>query len=95
MTKRFLRLGCGLRHLGFGSCQGQHAFILFQMLIRAQRSIQRPIQWVQVAMSPGIKRSGREADHSLPSIVEVKNERSYTATPSVCLHGMEKESYFI
>jgi hypothetical protein len=33
---------------------------------------QLPIQWVPGALSLGIKRSGREADHSSPSSAEVK-----------------------
>jgi hypothetical protein len=33
---------------------------------------QPPIQWVPGALSLGIKRLGREADHSLPSSAEVK-----------------------
>jgi len=36
-----------------------------------------PIQWV-----PGVKRSDREADHSLPSRAEVKNTRLYISIPS-------------
>jgi hypothetical protein len=31
--------------------------------------------------SPGLKRPGREDDHSLPSSAEVKNAWSYTFTP--------------
>jgi len=30
---------------------------------------------------PGVKQPGREANHSQPCIVEVKNEWSYTYTP--------------
>jgi hypothetical protein len=37
---------------------------------------------------PGVKRPGREADHSPPSSVEVKNAWSYTSTPSIRLHGV-------
>jgi hypothetical protein len=33
---------------------------------------QPPIQWVRGALSLGVKRPGREADHSPPSSVEVK-----------------------
>jgi hypothetical protein len=33
-----------------------------------------------------VKRPGREADHSHPSIAEVRNTRSYTSTPPVRLH---------
>jgi hypothetical protein len=40
---------------------------------------QPPIQWVPGALSPGIKRPDREADHSDPSSAEVKNAWSYGA----------------
>jgi hypothetical protein len=33
---------------------------------------QPPIQWIQGALSLGVKRPGREADHSPPSSAEVK-----------------------
>jgi hypothetical protein len=42
---------------------------------------QPPIRWVQGAISLGLKRSGREADHLPPSSAEVKNVWSYTSTP--------------
>jgi hypothetical protein len=34
---------------------------------------QSPIQWISGALSPGVKRPGREADRSSPTSVEVKN----------------------
>jgi len=40
-----------------------------------------PIKCVAVAHSPGVKRPGREADHSPPSTSEIKNTWSYTSTP--------------
>jgi hypothetical protein len=43
--------------------------------------IQLPIQWVLGAVSLGVKRPGREADHSSPSSAEVNNAWSYTSTP--------------
>jgi hypothetical protein len=49
---------------------------------------QPPIHLVQGALSLGIKRPGREADHSPPSSAEVKNAWSYTSTPPVRLHGV-------
>jgi hypothetical protein len=36
-------------------------------------SAAHPVQCVLVALSPGLKRAGREADHSLPTSAEVKN----------------------
>jgi hypothetical protein len=40
-----------------------------------------PIRWVPGAISVGVKRSGREADHSRPSSAEVQNAWSHTSTP--------------
>jgi hypothetical protein len=42
---------------------------------------QPPIQWVSEAVSSGIKRPGREADHSPPTSAEVKKTWIYTFTP--------------
>jgi hypothetical protein len=42
---------------------------------------QPPIQWVSGTLSPGVKRLGREADHSPPTSTEVKNKCIYTPTP--------------
>jgi hypothetical protein len=44
-------------------------------------STQPPIQWVPGALSLGVKRSGREADHSPPTSAEVKKMWIYTSTP--------------
>jgi hypothetical protein len=40
-----------------------------------------PIQWVSEAISPGVKRQGRDADHSPPTSAEVKKTWIYTSTP--------------
>jgi hypothetical protein len=37
---------------------------------------------------PGVKRLGREADHSPPTSAEVKNTWMYTSTPPIRLHGV-------
>jgi hypothetical protein len=47
----------------------------------ALRPTQPPIQWVPRVLSLGIKRPGREADHSPASNAEVKNAWSYTSVP--------------
>jgi hypothetical protein len=36
---------------------------------------------VSVALSPGVKRSGREAEHSPPTSAEAKNTWIYTSSP--------------
>jgi hypothetical protein len=39
-------------------------------------------------LSSGVKRPGREADHSPSSNAEVKNAGSYTSTSPIHVHGM-------
>jgi hypothetical protein len=45
-------------------------------------STQPPIQWVPGALSPGVKRPGREADQSLKARVEVKEMWIYASSPT-------------
>jgi hypothetical protein len=47
---------------------------------------QLPIHWVLKALSLGVKKPGRDADHSPPSSAEVKNAWNYTSIPPICLH---------
>jgi hypothetical protein len=46
------------------------------------------IQWVLGALSLGVKRQEREADHSPPRTSEVKNAWSYTSSPPIHLNGV-------
>ena len=43
------------------------------------------------ALSPGLKRLGREADHLHSSTSETKNVWNYTSTPFTCLHGKRSD----
>jgi hypothetical protein len=64
------------------SSPGKVKNFLFSTLSRpALGSIQLPIQWVPGAISPGVKRPGREADHSPPASAEVKKMWTYTSLP--------------
>jgi len=45
------------------------------------------IQWIPGALSLGVKRPGREAGHSSPTRVKVKNMWSYTFAPPTCHYG--------
>ena len=40
----------------------------------------------------GVKRPGRDADHSSPTSAEVKDGWSYTSTPTICLHGVDRNN---
>jgi hypothetical protein len=52
-----------------------------------------PIQWVMWALSPETKHWGNGVDQPLPFSAKVKNDRDYTFTPLVCLHGMDRDSF--
>jgi hypothetical protein len=56
-------------------------FLFSTSVIPAPGFTQPPIQWVPGALSPGIKRQGREAKHSSPTTVEVKKIWIYTSSP--------------
>jgi hypothetical protein len=47
----------------------------------ALRSTQPPIQCLSGTLSPGVKRPGREVDHSPPTSAEVNKMWIYTSTP--------------
>jgi hypothetical protein len=60
-----------------------HALMLkHKYTVSTLGSTQPPIQWVPGALSSGVKRPRREADHSPPANVLVKKICIYTSTPS-------------
>jgi hypothetical protein len=76
--------------LGFNSRRGLGIFLFTTASRTALGPTQPPIQWVPGALSLGLKRQGREADHSPPSSAEVKEAWSYTSTPLIRLYGVVK-----
>jgi hypothetical protein len=58
--------------LGFDFRWGLGIFLFTTASKTALGPIQPPIQWVTGALSLGVKRPGREANHSLPSSAKVK-----------------------
>jgi hypothetical protein len=67
--------------LGYDSRRGKEISLFITVSRTALGPIQTPIQWVSGALSLGVKRPGREADHSRPPSAIVKNASSYTSTP--------------
>jgi hypothetical protein len=60
---------------------GVKNFLFSRSSRTALRSTQPPIQRVPGALSPGVKRPGREVDHSPPTSAELKKMWIYTTTP--------------
>jgi hypothetical protein len=83
---------CTIGVLGFDYRQVLGIFLFTTTSRPALGPTQPPIQWVPGALSLGVKRPGCEADHSPPSVAEVKNAWSYTSTPPVRLHGVVRFS---
>jgi hypothetical protein len=79
--------GYGLVDGGFGVQVLVGSRIFSVSSRRALGPTQPPIEWVLGAFSPGVKRQGREADHSPPTGAEVKKMWIYTPTP-IHLHGV-------
>jgi hypothetical protein len=52
---------------------GTKAFSLLHSVQTDSGAHQPPIQWIKGAVTPGVKRQGRGADHSPPYSAEVKN----------------------
>jgi hypothetical protein len=80
--------GWTLGVLGFPSRRGLGIFLFTTASRTALGPTQPPIQWVLKALSLGVKRPGREADHTPPSSGEIKNAWSYTSTLPIRLHGV-------
>jgi hypothetical protein len=65
----------------FDSRQGQDISLNSTESRPALGPTQPPIQWVRGALSPMVKRPGREADQSPPSTAEVKNGGAISPLP--------------
>jgi hypothetical protein len=69
---------------GRGSTPGRVRIFLFSVLPRpALRSTQPPIQWVPGTIFLGVKRPGREVDHSPPSSADVRNDGVILPLPGI------------
>jgi hypothetical protein len=67
---------------GQGSSPNRDKIFLFSIASRpALGPTQPPIQWVPGTLSQGVKRLGREADHSPPAIAEVKKAGAIPLLP--------------
>jgi hypothetical protein len=65
----------------FNSRQRKGIFLFATASTSAQGPTQPPIHWVPEALSPGVKRPGREADNSPLSSADVKNAWGYDSLP--------------
>jgi hypothetical protein len=74
--------------LGFDFWRGLGIFLFTTASRAAVVPTQPPIQWVPGTLSLGVKRPGREADHSPPSSVEVKEWVELYFDFPIRLHGV-------
>jgi hypothetical protein len=81
-------MGWTIGVLGFDSRRGLGIFLFSTVSRTALGSTQPPIQWVPGALSLGVKRPRREADHSPPSSVDVKECVELYLHSPIRLHGV-------
>jgi hypothetical protein len=74
--------------LGFDSRRGLGIFLFTAESRTALGPTQPPIEWVPGALSLGVERRGREADHSPPSNAEVKECVELYLHSPIRLHGL-------
>ena len=67
------------------SRQRQGIFLL------SEASIWSPVHWISEALAPEENWPGCEAGALPPSSAEVKNERSSTSAPPLCLRGVYRD----
>ena len=67
-------------------------FILSKTYRLALGPTQPPIQCIQGFLSTGVKQLC-EFNYSPTSSAQVKNEWTYSSTPSVCLHGIQRHKF--
>jgi hypothetical protein len=80
-------MGWTIEVLWFDFRRGLGIFLFTTASKTALGPTQLPIQWVPGALSLGVKRPGREADHT-QLVPRSKNEWNYTSTPPIILHGV-------
>jgi len=80
LTQSVHWLDYGLDDWGSIAGRASDLFLYVTASRSALESTQSRIQWVPAILSRGVKRPGRESDHSHPSSAEVKNARSYNST---------------
>jgi hypothetical protein len=66
-------MGYGLESRGSIPDRGKRFFPFSTAPRPAMEPTLPPVQWVAGVLFPGVKRLGRDADHSTPSNAEVKN----------------------
>jgi hypothetical protein len=83
---------------GIDSRRGLDIFLWFTASRLTLRPTQHPILWVPGALSPGVKRLGRGADHSPPSSAKIKNDEAKPPHPihlrGVLLNELRAESTY-
>jgi hypothetical protein len=78
----------GIRFLG-----GAREFVFSATCRLAVRNPKPPIQYIQGFLISKVQQLGCEADHSLPPNAQVKNQFSYTSTPTTCLCGKHRHNF--
>ena len=81
-----------LDDLGSESQQGHKIFLISKTSQMVLQPTQPPIHGYH-GSSSGVKQPGHAVDHSPPSSTEVKNKWSYTSTPPIYPHCVDRGNF--
>jgi hypothetical protein len=77
------------------SCLGRGKTFPFSTIVQMSFGPSHPTIQGIPGFFPGVKQPGREADHSLPSSTEMRNEWSYTATPTTRIQRVAGNNFLL
>jgi hypothetical protein len=88
-------IGCELDDPGIDSWRENNTFLFLETSRPALGPTKLPVQWFWVSgwlLNLGVKRLGREPNHSPLYVAKVKNEWSYTSAPLIRCHGLHRNN---
>lgn len=77
---------------GYESRQGKETFLFYKKSRPSPEIIHPVIQWV-LGFFLGVKRPECEINSSSLTSDEVRNDWSYTSTPLLCIHGVDRDIF--
>ena len=72
---------------------GTRDFLLSKISCLDLLTTQPPVQWVQGALSSGVKWAGYEVDSATPSSAQIKNEMSHTTALFIWLCDVDRDNF--
>ena len=77
----------------WGSNSGRRKSFLYLKNVQTSSGTHPASYSVGTRVFPGVKQAGHEVNDLPPSSSKIENEWSYTSTPPIYLHGVDRENF--